>query len=60
MQSIFDLEFIRQFNNLLILALGASLWVILVGRILVTLAILAAMAALTRPDTRWGRRLARS
>ncbi|CAM5194144.1 Spore maturation protein SpmB OS=Castellaniella defragrans OX=75697 GN=HNR28_002666 PE=4 SV=1 [Castellaniella defragrans] len=47
-------------DTLLILALGASLWVILVGRILVTLAILAAMAALTRPGTRWGRRLARS
>ncbi|MGS1117250.1 nucleoside recognition domain-containing protein [Castellaniella sp. UC4442_H9] len=44
-------------DTLLIVALGASLWVILLGRVLMTLAILAGMAALTRPGTRWGRRL---
>ncbi|HEX7386261.1 MAG TPA: nucleoside recognition domain-containing protein [Castellaniella sp.] len=47
-------------DTLLILALGANLWVILVGRVLVTLLILASMAALTQPHTRWGQRLARS
>ncbi|TAN27412.1 MAG: hypothetical protein EPN31_12910 [Castellaniella sp.] len=44
-------------DTLLILALGASLWVILLGRVLMTLAILAGMAALTRPGTRWGKHL---
>ena len=47
-------------DTLLLLALGASLWVILFVRVLVTLLVLAVLAALTRPHTRWGRRLARS
>lgn len=47
-------------DTLLILALGANLWVILVLRALATLGVLAALAALTRPDTAWGRRLAAS
>ncbi|MGB6006687.1 nucleoside recognition domain-containing protein [Castellaniella sp.] len=45
-------------DTLLILALGANIWVILVWRGLLTLGILAAIAALTQPHTRWGRRLA--
>ncbi|HET8597130.1 MAG TPA: nucleoside recognition domain-containing protein [Castellaniella sp.] len=45
-------------DTLLILALGANLWVILVVRGLLTLAVLAILAALTRPHTRWGKRLA--
>ncbi|WP_322995461.1 nucleoside recognition domain-containing protein [Castellaniella sp.] len=45
-------------DTLLIMALGADIWVILVLRSLVTLGILAGMAALTQPHTRWGRRLA--
>ncbi|MFT0534303.1 nucleoside recognition domain-containing protein [Castellaniella hirudinis] len=45
-------------DTLLILALGADIWIILVLRSLVTLGILAGMAALTQPHTRWGKRLA--
>lgn len=45
-------------DTLLIAALGANIWLILVLRGLVVLAIMAALAALTRPRTRWGRRLA--
>src|SRR5690606_20454759 len=45
-------------DTLLILALGANIWVILVIRAVVTLGVLATLAALTRPETRWGRRLA--
>ena len=45
-------------DTLLILALGANIWVILVIRALVTLGVLAILAALTRPETAWGRRLA--
>ncbi|WP_368649448.1 nucleoside recognition domain-containing protein [Castellaniella ginsengisoli] len=44
-------------DTLLILALGANIWVILVLRGLATLGVLAALAALTRPGTAWGRRL---
>lgn len=44
-------------DTLLILALGANIWVILVLRGLVTLAVLATIAALTRPHTRWGKYL---
>src|SRR5690606_27425924 len=47
-------------DTLLILALGADVWVILVLRGLATLGVLAALAALTRPGTAWGRRLAAS
>ncbi len=46
-------------DTLLILALGANVWVILVLRGLLTLAVLAALAALTQPHTRWGQHLAR-
>ena len=45
-------------DTLLILALGANLWVILVFRSVVTLGVLMCLAALTRPETAWGRRLA--
>ena len=45
-------------DTLLILALGANIWVILVIRALVTLGVLMSLAALTRPETAWGRRLA--
>ncbi|MGB6241521.1 MAG: nucleoside recognition domain-containing protein [Castellaniella sp.] len=45
-------------DTLLILALGANIWVILVLRGLLTLGILAMIAALTQPHTRWGRHLA--
>lgn len=45
-------------DTLLILALGANIWVILVLRGLLTLGILAIIAALTQPHTRWGKRLA--
>lgn len=45
-------------DTLLILALGADIWIILVLRSLVTLGILAGLAALTQPHTRWGKRLA--
>ncbi|WP_368643416.1 nucleoside recognition domain-containing protein [Castellaniella ginsengisoli] len=44
-------------DTLLILALGANIWIILVLRGLATLGVLAALAALTRPGTAWGRRL---
>lgn len=44
-------------DTLLIAALGASVWVILVARGVVTLAIMVALASLTLPHTRWGRRL---
>lgn len=45
-------------DTLLIAALGANVWIILVLRGVVTLGILMGLAALTRPQTRWGRRLA--
>lgn len=45
-------------DTILIAALGANLWVILVLRGLVVLAIMMALAFATRPGTRWGRRLA--
>lgn len=45
-------------DTLLIAMLGANLWIILVLRAAVTLAIMAGLASLTRPHTRWGRRLA--
>lgn len=44
-------------DTLLILALGANVWIILVLRGVLVLLILMALAALTRPQTRWGRRL---
>lgn len=44
-------------DSLLILALGANIWVIMVFRVAVTLIVLAVMARLTQPGTRWGRRL---
>ena len=44
-------------DTLLILALGANVWIILVLRGIVVLAILMGLAALTQPQTRWGRRL---
>lgn len=47
-------------DTVLIAALGANVWVILVVRGVVTLAIMVTLAALTRPHTRWGRRLAAS
>ena len=47
-------------DTLLILALGANLWIILVLRCVVTLGVLALLAAVTRPETVWGRRLAAS
>jgi hypothetical protein len=46
-------------DTVLVAALGANLWIILVARVLVTLAILAVMAALTEPQRPWGKRLAR-
>ncbi len=45
-------------DTVLVAALGANIWVILVLRGLATLAIMATLAALTQPHTRWGRRLA--
>jgi len=39
-------------DTLLLMALGADLWVILVGRVLVTLAIVAVLARLTTKDNR--------
>lgn len=45
-------------DTLLIVALGANLWIILVIRGVVVLGIMVTLAALTRPQTRWGRRLA--
>lgn len=45
-------------DTILILALGADIWIILVLRGLVTLGILAAIAALTQPHTWWGKHLA--
>lgn len=47
-------------DTLLILALGANLWIILVLRGLATFAIMVGLAAATRPHTAWGRRLART
>jgi len=44
-------------DTLLIAALGANVWIILVLRGVVVLLLLMALAALTRPQTRWGRRL---
>lgn len=44
-------------DTLLILALGANIWIILAGRLLITLLILAAMAQLTLPGRRLGRAL---
>lgn len=44
-------------DTLLILALGANIWIILAGRLLITLLILAAMARLTLPGRRLGRAL---
>ena len=44
-------------DTLLIAALGANLWIILVLRAIVTLGVMIALAALTRPQTRWGRKL---
>jgi len=44
-------------DTLLIMALGANVWVILAGRLLVTLAILAVMARLTLPGRRLGNML---
>lgn len=44
-------------DTLLIAALGANIWIILVLRGALVLAIMMALAAATRPHTRWGRRL---
>lgn len=41
-------------DTLLIVALGADIWVVLVGRVLITLAIVALLARLTRPDRNTG------
>lgn len=45
-------------DTLLIAALGANVWIILVLRGAVVFALMVGLAALTRPQTRWGRRLA--
>lgn len=45
-------------DTLLIAALGANIWIILVLRGLVVLLIMMGLAAATGPHTRWGRRLA--
>lgn len=37
-------------DTILLLALGADIWIVLVGRVLVTLAIVAFLARITRPD----------
>lgn len=37
-------------DTILLLALGADIWIVLVGRVLVTLAIVALLARITRPD----------
>lgn len=37
-------------DTILLVAIGADIWVVLVGRIVVTLAVIAALARLTRPD----------
>ncbi|MFA7437320.1 nucleoside recognition domain-containing protein [Castellaniella sp.] len=44
-------------DTVLILAIGADIWVVLVFRTLATLGILALMARLTLPGTPWGNRL---
>lgn len=44
-------------DTLLMLALGADIWLILVLRGVVTLAVMMALAALTGPNTAWGKRL---
>jgi hypothetical protein len=46
-------------DTLLILALGADIWIILVGRLVITLLVLAAMARLTLPGRPLGRALER-
>lgn len=45
-------------DTLLVVALGASVWVVLVLRGAVVLLIMMGLAAATRPHTRWGQRLA--
>ncbi|MCZ2104380.1 MAG: hypothetical protein LC137_08365 [Burkholderiales bacterium] len=47
-------------DTLLIAALGANVWVILVLRGAFVLALMMLLAAATKPGTRWGRRLARA
>ncbi|QEA12823.1 hypothetical protein [Comamonas flocculans] len=47
-------------DTLLIAALGANIWIILVLRGVVVLAIMMALAFATRPATRWGQRLAQA
>lgn len=44
-------------DTILILAIGANIWVILVIRALVTLGLMAIISHLTRPKTRWGQKL---
>ena len=46
-------------DTLLIAALGANVWIILVLRGLTVLLIMMMLAAATQAHTRWGRRLAR-
>lgn len=46
-------------DTILILAIGADIWVILVFRGLLTLGIMGILNIMTKPNTRWGQRLAR-
>lgn len=45
-------------DTILILAIGADIWVILIIRATITLGIMAVLSAMTQPHTRWGQRLA--
>lgn len=45
-------------DTILVLAIGADIWIILVIRALVTLGIMVILNAMTQPHTRWGRKLA--
>lgn len=47
-------------DTLLVVALGADVWIVLVLRGLVVLALMIALAACTGPRTRWGRQLGRA
>lgn len=46
-------------DTILILAIGADIWVILIFRGLLTLGIMYVLNIMTRPHTRWGRHLAK-
>lgn len=47
-------------DTALILAIGADIWVILIIRAIVVLAFMAVLSQMTKPHTRWGRKLASS